>query len=114
VQRDVYGRDSGVRLASLDSTDLLVTGPNGYSNLVEFVGADLPMDGSPLTATYSIPAPGDFWDAADNGTYTVTLLEEARSKTRSTTPLRKPSLALSMSPSRPARRASSRSTRWTA
>jgi hypothetical protein len=72
-----YTDDSGVRLASLDSSDLLVTGPGGYSNLVEFVGADLPMDGSPLTATYSIPPPGDFWSAADNGTYTVTLLEGA-------------------------------------
>jgi hypothetical protein len=42
-----YTDDTAVRLSSLDSTDLLVTGPNGYSNLVEFVGADLPMDGSP-------------------------------------------------------------------
>ena len=66
-----------MRLASLDSTDLLVTGPNGYSSAAEFVGADLPSDGSPITATYSVPAPADTWDAADNGTYTVTLLEGA-------------------------------------
>jgi hypothetical protein len=30
-----------------------------------------------MTGTYSIPAPGDTWEAADNGTYTVTLLEGA-------------------------------------
>jgi hypothetical protein len=72
-----YTDDSGVLLASLDSTDLLVTGPNSYTNGVEFVGADLPMDGSPITASYSIQAPGDAWEAADNGTYTVILLEGA-------------------------------------
>ena len=68
-----YTDDTAVRLASLDFTDLLVTGPNGYSNLVEFIGADLPMDGSPMTGSYSIPAPSGVWDFADNGTYTVTL-----------------------------------------
>ena len=72
-----YTDNTAVRLSSLDATDLLVTGPNGYSNLVEFIGADLPIDGSPMTGTYSISAPGDSWDAADNGTYTVTLLEGA-------------------------------------
>jgi hypothetical protein len=72
-----YTDNTAVRLLSLNSTDLVVTGPNGFSNLVEFVGADLPTDGSPITATYSIPAPGGTWDSADNGTYTVTLLEDA-------------------------------------
>lgn len=72
-----YTDATAVRLASLDSTDLVVTGPNGYSNTVEFVGADLPVDGTPITATYSIPSPGGMWDAADNGTYTITLTEDA-------------------------------------
>ncbi|MCL4176706.1 MAG: hypothetical protein KJ072_03030 [Verrucomicrobia bacterium] len=72
-----YNDSTAVRLSSLDANDLLVTGPNGYSNLVEFIGADLPSDGSPMTGTYSISAPGGTWDAADNGTYTVTLLEGA-------------------------------------
>ena len=70
-----YTDNTAVRLASLGPADLVVTGPNGYSNLVEFVGADLPTDGSPLTATYSIPAPGGTWDEADNGPYAVVLLE---------------------------------------
>lgn len=72
-----YTDQTAVRLSSLDSTDLVVTGPNGYSNLVEFIGADLPSDGSPVNATYSIPAPGGTWEAGDNGTYVVTLLEGA-------------------------------------
>jgi hypothetical protein len=72
-----YTDTTAVRLSSLDSTDLLVTGPNGYSNLVEFIGADLPMDGSPMTGSYSISAPGGSWEDTDNGTYTVTLMEAA-------------------------------------
>lgn len=66
----------GVRLASLDSSDLLVTGPNGFTGTVEFVGADLPTDGSPCTATYSIQAPGGIWDASDNGEYELILAED--------------------------------------
>lgn len=69
-----YTDATAVKLASLSSSNLRVTGPNGFSNLVAFVGADLPLDGSPLTGSYSIPAPGGIWDVTDNGTYTITLL----------------------------------------
>jgi hypothetical protein len=70
--------ETSVRLASLESSDLLVTGPNGYSSPPEFVGADLPMDGSPITGSYSIPAPGGgLWSAAHNGTYTISLIDGA-------------------------------------
>ncbi len=72
-----YTDATAVRLSSLDGADLVVQGPNGYSNTVEFIGADLPADGSPLTASYSIPAPGEGWSAADNGAYTITLQEDA-------------------------------------
>jgi hypothetical protein len=68
-----YTDATAVKLASLDANDLVVTGPNGYSNLVEFVGADLPDNGSPLTGSYSIPAPNGVWNDSDNGTYTITL-----------------------------------------
>ena len=70
-----YTDDSAVRVASLGIGDAYVTGPNGYSNLVDFVGVDLPTDGTPRTATYSIPAPGGAWDAADNGTYQIVLID---------------------------------------
>jgi hypothetical protein len=70
-----YTDDTAVRLASLDSFDLLVLGPNGYFSLLEFVGADLPLDGTPITATYSIPAPGDSWTIADNGVYELILMD---------------------------------------
>jgi len=83
-----YTDETAVRISSLDATDLQVTGPNGYLSSVEFVSADLPLDGSPVTASYSIPAPGGTWDAADNGTYTITLREGAVSDTvNNVTPL---------------------------
>jgi hypothetical protein len=68
-----YTDQTAVRLASLNSNNLLVTGPQGYSRHAEFVGANLPGDGSPITAIYAIPASGDFWQPADNGNYTITL-----------------------------------------
>ena len=71
-----YRDATAVRLASLDSLDLLVTGPNAYSAQPEFTGADRENDGSPVTGAYAIPAPGGgVWSDAHNGTYTVTLLE---------------------------------------
>ncbi|MES2439843.1 MAG: zinc-dependent metalloprotease family protein, partial [Verrucomicrobiota bacterium] len=73
-----YTDASAVRVGHLDSADLLVTGPNGYSRFAGFVGADLAVDGSPLTGSYSIPAPNaEAWNAADNGVYTVTLNQGA-------------------------------------
>ncbi|MEY4385849.1 MAG: hypothetical protein RLY20_1132, partial [Verrucomicrobiota bacterium] len=69
-----YTDATAVSLATLDAADLIVTGPAGYTNTVDFVGADLPLDGSPITGSYSIPAPGGSWDAADNGTYNITLV----------------------------------------
>ena len=68
-----YNDDSAISVASLGASDLLVTGPNGYSNLVEFVGVDMQSDGTPRTATYSVAAPGGTWDAADNGSYQIVL-----------------------------------------
>jgi hypothetical protein len=71
-----YADATAVRLSSLDSLDLRVTGPNGYSVQPEYTGADRESDGSPVTGTYAIPAPGGgVWSDAHNGTYTVTLLE---------------------------------------
>ncbi len=62
---------TGVDDTTLDSSDVTVTGPNGFSAAATFVSVDDPSDGSPRTATYSIPAPGGLWDAGDNGTYTI-------------------------------------------
>jgi hypothetical protein len=68
-----YTDDSGVSVASLGSSNLVVTGPNGYSNLVDYVGVDTPTDGTPRLASYSVAAPGGTWAAADNGSYQITI-----------------------------------------
>lgn len=72
---DVTYTDSiAVKRGSLGSSDLLVSGPNGYSKSATFVSANLSTDGSPITGSYLIPAPdGIAWTSADNGNYTITL-----------------------------------------
>ena len=53
--------------------DLTITGPGGATLTVLSAQVNNPADGSPRTVTYTVDAPGDAWDAADNGSYTVTL-----------------------------------------
>ncbi len=66
-----YSDNVAVNVNTLDSTDLLVTGPNSYSQLATFVSATPATNGSPLTATYRIAAPGGSWDTTEAGTYVV-------------------------------------------
>lgn len=73
----LFTDETAVRLASLDSEDLLITGPNGYQAQAQFVAADAPLDAAQVTATYAIPPPNGAWESQHNGTYTVTLLEGA-------------------------------------
>jgi hypothetical protein len=70
-----YSDNMAVSVATLGDGDLLVTGPHGYSNLVTLAGVDTQPDGSPRTATYSLPAPSGTWKNGDNGAYQIALLE---------------------------------------
>jgi hypothetical protein len=70
-----YIDDSGIRLDTLAASNLRVIGPDGSLLTVEYIGVDLPDDGSPATASYSIAGPTGVWSATDNGTYTVVLEE---------------------------------------
>ena len=74
-----YADSTAVLRTSVDVTDLVVVGPAGPLSplTIDSVGVDIPENGSPLGATYTIAAPGGTWDAADNGTYTITLQEAA-------------------------------------
>ncbi|BAY08442.1 malectin domain-containing carbohydrate-binding protein [Calothrix sp. NIES-2098] len=68
-----YTDNVGVKVSTLDSQDILVTGPNGIKPSVKLVSVNTNSNGTPRTATYQITAPGGSWDAADNGTYTVSV-----------------------------------------
>ena len=66
-----YTDDVAIDSRTIGSGDVEVTGPGGYaqpgtlSNLTQADGQ--------WTATYRVPAPGGSWNAADNGTYTVSV-----------------------------------------
>src|SRR5262249_43555619 len=71
-----FAANTAIAVASLDGSDVLVTGPNGYSQLAGFVSVDVNSNGTPRPAsqllTAALPAGGG-WDASDNGTYTLSL-----------------------------------------
>lgn len=66
-----FADDSGVKADTIDANDITVTAPDGTTLPVTLVGINAAGDGTPRTATYSVAAPGDKWDAADKGEYTV-------------------------------------------
>lgn len=70
-----YNDNIAIKTATLDGSDVRITGPNGYSELATLASVDSTSNGSPRTATYQILAPGGTWNATDNGIYTVELLE---------------------------------------
>jgi hypothetical protein len=67
-----YTDNLAIDASTIDSNDVIVTGPNGYSQAASLVSVDLLTDGTPRMATYSISASGATWMQADNGIYTVT------------------------------------------
>jgi CSLREA domain-containing protein len=69
-----YRDDVGIHISSLGTGDVRVTGPGGFSVLAQFVSVDFGNDGTPRNAVYRFMPPGGSWDAADNGTYTVSVV----------------------------------------
>jgi glucose/arabinose dehydrogenase len=69
-----YADVTAVNVSTINSSDVRVTGPNGYSQLAQLVSVTPNSNGSPLTATYQIAAPDGIWNWNDRGTYTATLL----------------------------------------
>jgi glucose/arabinose dehydrogenase len=68
-----YADPSGVDVATIDNTDIRVTGPNGYVQFATRISTTPASNSTSVTATYSIPAPGGGWDIGDNGNYAVNL-----------------------------------------
>ncbi len=68
-----YSDNAAMNIATIDGNDLLVTGPNNFSQMAALVRVDNSTNGTPRTATYQINPPGGQWDVTDNGTYSVLL-----------------------------------------
>ena len=68
-----YSDPSPIDPSTLTGSNLLVTGPNGFSQAATLVAVDSSTPGSPRTATYRIRPPSRLWMAADDGNYTVAL-----------------------------------------
>ncbi len=62
--------------ASFGIGDLLVTGPEGFSQAATLVSFTPAGNGTSRTVTYQVSAPGGTWDANDNGSYQITLQGE--------------------------------------
>jgi lysophospholipase L1-like esterase len=71
-----FSDDIGINVSSIDSGDIQVTGPYGFSQIVTLVDVDDASNGTLRTATYRITAPNGSWDINDNGTYTLSLLAD--------------------------------------
>jgi PA14 domain/FG-GAP-like repeat len=69
----VYADNTGITQATIDNQDILVSGPNQFSQLAKLVNVSSDKDGSPLTAIYRIDAPGAGWNTESSGTYSITL-----------------------------------------
>ena len=63
---------TGVNVGTLGAGDVVVTGP-GYNAAATFLSVDVNANGTPRTATYSVPAPAGGWANGSNGTYTIAL-----------------------------------------
>jgi len=68
-----YTGKRALKLSSIGTGDVLITGPKRFSSLAKFITAQSKSKGRVVIATYSVKAPGGAWDAADNGTYNIKL-----------------------------------------
>ena len=74
-----YSDNQDLKLTDFNSNNILVTGPNGYSQMATVVGTPVDADPSanpqydPYNVTYQITSPDAAWSIADNGAYTFTL-----------------------------------------
>jgi uncharacterized protein YkwD len=66
-----FDDNTAIDVSTLDSLDILVTGPGGYSQTANLISVNNNTDGRPRTAVYRVNAPGGRWDLDDNGTYAI-------------------------------------------
>ena len=72
-----YIDSNGLKASSLGGGNLLVTGPNGFSQFAAYVSSAAPTTDSNgyqhYSATYIITAPNGAWAKGEDGTYTITM-----------------------------------------
>ncbi|HET6250034.1 MAG TPA: ELWxxDGT repeat protein [Tepidisphaeraceae bacterium] len=68
-----YAASDGIDVTSLDGSDVVVSGPNGYSQPAALLSVSQATNGSPRVATYEVSAPNGNWGSSADGTYTITL-----------------------------------------
>jgi hypothetical protein len=68
----LYSDPAGVALSSLSSSNIEITGPNGFDEPAQLLRAK-PRKGGTELVTYVVSSPSGRWTAADSGTYTIAL-----------------------------------------
>jgi hypothetical protein len=66
-----YSDNVAIDTSFLDDNDILVTGPNGFSQLARFVSFS--GSGGHITATYALDAPAGGWGTQQIGAYTASM-----------------------------------------
>jgi uncharacterized delta-60 repeat protein len=68
-----YADNRAVDVSTINVSNITVQGPNGP---VQVTGVQVSAtgNGSPVTAVYTVAAPGGTWDQPDNGVYTITVV----------------------------------------
>jgi hypothetical protein len=68
-----YTGSVAMDVGTINTGDITITGPGGFTATPAFVSVNAPGNGTPRTATYSFTPPGGTWDAADQGTYSIVM-----------------------------------------
>jgi hypothetical protein len=76
-----YIDDVAVDKADLDNADIIVIGPNGFSQILLLERTWHVAGYRTVHGVYRVTAPGGTWDAADDGVYEIRLLSQAVSDT---------------------------------
>src|SRR5205814_1950216 len=76
-----YADAFGIDVSDIAVGNIQVMQAGSEALTVTGVTVSVNADGTPRRATYIVAAPGEKWDATDNGTYTITLLANQVSDT---------------------------------
>ena len=70
-----YLDDTGIDTSTVNDGEILVTGPNGFSQTATYMGNETStMDGKGNSESYYITPGGGSWNTSNSGTYTVSIV----------------------------------------